>query len=95
MTINIQSVHFKASDDLQQHVQEKVGKLFEHNDKIVRADVTLFEDGGAPNNQYCEIRLIVPGNDHIAKKAAPTYEKAVHDTVDTLLKILRQQKKKI
>ncbi|MBK9336397.1 MAG: ribosome-associated translation inhibitor RaiA [Lewinellaceae bacterium] len=94
MNINIQSVHFKASDDLQAHVQEKVSKLFEHNDKIIRADVTLFEDGGAPDNQYCEIRLIVPGHDHLAKKGAGTYEKAVHDTVDALLGILRRQKKK-
>lgn len=94
MTINIQSVHFKASDELQDYVQEKVGKLFDHSDKIIRADVTLSEDGGGPENQFCEIRLIIPGHDHIAKKGAATYEKAVHGTVDTLLKILRQQKKK-
>lgn len=94
MTINIQSVHFKASEDLQNYVHEKVGKLFDHNDKIIRADVTLSEDGSGPANQFCEIRLVVPGHDHFAKKGAATYEKAVHDTVDTLLKVLRQQKKK-
>lgn len=93
MIINIQSVRFKASEDLQSHVQEKVQKLFDHNDKIIRADVTLFEDGGAPANQHCEIRLIVPGNDLIAKKASSTYEQAVVDTVDTLQKIMRRKKK--
>lgn len=93
MNINIQSVHFKASDDLQNHVQDKVRKLFDHNDKIIRADVTLFEDGNGHENQYCEIRLVIPGDDHIVKKAAPAYEKAVNESVDTLLKIMRRKKK--
>ena len=93
MTINIQSVHFKASQDLQDHVQEKVGKLFKHNARIIRADVTLFEDGNSHENQYCEIRLVVPGDDHIAKKGAATYEKAVLETVDALQTVLRRKKK--
>ncbi len=92
MTVNIQSIRFKASEKLQAHVQEKVQKLFDVNDKIIRADVTLFEDGGTPDNQYCEIKLAVPGRDHIAKKGAPTYEKAVVDVVSTLQKVLRQKK---
>lgn len=92
MTVNIQSLRFKASEKLQAHVQEKVQKLFDVNDKIIRADVTLYEDGGAPDKQYCEIKLSVPGHDHIAKKGAPTYEKAVVDAVNTLQKVLRQKK---
>lgn len=93
MNINIQSVHFKASQDLQDHVQEKVGKLFKHNDRIIRADVTLFEDGNSHDNQHCEIRLILPGDDHIAKKGAATYEKAVAETVEALQTIMRRKKK--
>ena len=93
MNINIQSVHFKASDQLHNHVFDKVEKLFEHNDKIIRADVTLFEDGNGHDNQYCEIKLIIPGYDHIAKKGAATYEQAVSETVDTLQKIMRRAKK--
>ena len=93
MNINIQSVHFKASQDLQDHVQEKVSKLFKYNDRILRADVTLFEDGNGHTNQYCEIRLVVPGDDHIAKKGAATYEKAVLETVDVLQTVLRRKKK--
>jgi putative sigma-54 modulation protein len=93
MNINIQSVHFKASEDLQNHVQDKLRKVFEHNNKIIRADVTLFEDGNGVTNQYCEIRLVIPGDDHIAKKGAVTYEKAVIDTVETLQKIMRRKKK--
>ncbi|MCC6460318.1 MAG: ribosome-associated translation inhibitor RaiA [Saprospiraceae bacterium] len=92
MNVNIQSVHFKASDDLKAHVENKVRKLFEQNDKIIRADVKLFEDGGMPDNQICEIKLVVPGNDHIVKKGAATYEQAVLDSVDALRQILRRKK---
>ncbi len=92
MNVNIQSIRFKASEKLQAHVQDKVQKLFDVNDKIISADVKLFEDGGAPDNQYCEIRLLIPGHDHIVKKGAPTYEKAVVDAVSTLQKVLRAKK---
>ncbi|MCB0533628.1 MAG: ribosome-associated translation inhibitor RaiA [Lewinellaceae bacterium] len=93
MNINIQSVHFKASDDLQKHIHEKLRKLFVHSDKIIRADVKLFEEGNGQTTQFCEIRLVIPGDDHIAKKGAETYEKAVLDTVDTLRKMIRRAKK--
>ncbi|TNE64841.1 MAG: 30S ribosomal protein S30 [Bacteroidetes bacterium] len=93
MNINIQSVHFKASDKLHNHVFDKVQKLFDHNEKIIRADVTLFEEGNGQPTQFCEIKLVIPGIDHIAKKGAATYEQAVSDTVDTLQKIMRRKKK--
>lgn len=92
MNINIQSIHFKASEQLKAHVEEKVQKLYDLNGKIIRADVTLFEDGNGPARQICEIKLVVPGNDHIAKKSAATYEQAVLETVDTLQKVLRRSK---
>lgn len=92
MNVNIQSIRFKASEKLQAHVDEKVRKLLDLNNRITRADVTLFEDGGAPANQHCEIKLSVPGNEHIVKKGAPTYEKAVTDAVTALQKVLRGKK---
>ena len=93
MNINVQSVHFKASDQLKNHIEEKVRKLSDHSDKILRAEVILFEDGGSPANQICEIKLAVPGNQHIVKKGAATYEQAVSDAVATLKKVLRERKK--
>ena len=92
MNITIQSVHFKASEKLQAHVQEKVRKLFDHNDKIVSAEVTLFEEGKSPASQFCEIKLVVPGNQHIAKKGASTYEQAVLEAVETLKQVLHRKK---
>ena len=92
MNINIQSVHFKASEKLQAHVQEKLQKLLDLNERITRAEVKLYEDGNGHSSQFCEIQLSVPGDILIAKKGAATYEQAVLDAVATLQKVLRQKK---
>ena len=94
MNINIQSVHFKASADLKAHVQDKMRKLFDQNGQIIRAEVTLYEDGSGPASQFCEIKLIVPGAPFFSKKGAATYEQAVTGTVATILKNMRRRKKK-
>jgi ribosomal subunit interface protein len=93
MDIRLKSVHFHASDNLKTYVNEKVGKLFEQNDKIMHADVTLHEEGNDPtNNKYCLIRLSIPGYDHIAEKHAENFEHAISEAVSTLQTIMRNKK---
>lgn len=93
MVINIKNLHFKADEPLQAYVQEKVGKLFGVNDRILRAEVTLSEENGV-NRCQCEIRLAMPGNDLIAKRSASTHKKAVYSAVSILSRRLRDQKKR-
>ncbi|MDQ6901780.1 MAG: HPF/RaiA family ribosome-associated protein [Bacteroidota bacterium] len=93
MKINLQSLHFKASDNLKEFVDEKVSKLSHFDDKIISADVTLFaDDGKSAENKVCEIRLVVPGYDDFVKKNGESYEAATLEAVDTLQKILRRKK---
>jgi ribosomal subunit interface protein len=93
MKINLQSLHFKASDHLQEFVNEKVGKLSHINDNIISAEVTLFkEEGQITDNNYCEIRLVVPGYDDFVKKNGESFEAATVEAVDALQKILRRKK---
>ena len=95
MKIILQSVHFKASPQLEGFVNDKVGKLFRHNSRIVRADVTLHEGAdGKPLNKYCEIRLLVRANDYFARKNSSSYEESVLNTVESLRKIIRRAKMK-
>ncbi len=95
MKINLQSVHFKASEQLKQFVDEKVGKLFHLDEKILSADVTLVaNDIKIQNNKTCEIRLIVPGYDDFVKKEAESFEEAVLSAVEILQKVLRRKKDK-
>ena len=95
MKINLQSLHFKASDNLKEFTEDKVGKLARLDDKIISADVTLFSDDGKNvDNKVCEIRLVVPGYDDFVKKNAESFEEAIMDAVDVLQKILRRKKDK-
>ena len=96
MKINLQSLHFKASDNLKEFVEDKVGKLSRFDDKIISADVTLFSDDGKNiDNKVCEIRLVVPGYDDFVKRNAESFEEAIADAVETLQKILRRKKDKV
>jgi len=95
MDIIIQSLGFKASDALQSFVKEKLSKVENDASKIARADVILHA-GAKPNSgdNYCEIRLEIPGNDLIVKKSNEVFETAVADAVDTLLQMMRKEKDK-
>jgi len=95
MKIIIQSVNFKASETLEYFVNEKVGKLFNLSDSIIRADVTLREGAsGDIENKCCEIRLVVPGNDHFVKKNSTGYEKSTMEAVEALQNILKKSMQK-
>ena len=92
MKINLQSVHFKASDALKSFVEEKVNKLGRFDSSIISAEVTLTEEGGGLENKTCDIQLVVPGNDNFVKKSAASFEEAVSDAVNTLQGILSAKK---
>ena len=94
MDIIIQSLGFKASDELERMIHEKLNKIT-GLDNIVRANVTLYiGSDGNPENNYCEIRLEVPGNDHFVKCSADVFERAVTEATDKLQKIIRVNKEK-
>lgn len=92
MKINLQTLHFKGSEELKNFVEEKVSKLAKFDSTIISAEVTLTEDGSALQNKTCDIRLIVPGNDDMVKKSASSFEEAISDAVNTLQTILTAKK---
>lgn len=95
MDIIIQSLGFKHSDNLEEYIREKLEKLTP-GDQIVRANVTLFQgpDRATPND-YCEIRLEVPGPDLFVKEQSAHFEQAVDECASKLQGILRKQKEKM
>lgn len=96
MNIIIQSVNFKASSALETFVREKISKLFNHCDNIIRADVVLRrKENGNLKNKLCLIRLIIPGYDHFVKVGSDVYEKSILQAVATLQKILRRNKTRL
>ncbi len=96
MNIIIKSVGFKAGNNLETFVIEKVKKLFRQCDDIIRARVILCkEESKNPENKLCEIRLEVPGNDHFVKKSSGDYRKSVLQSVVVLQEILRRNKTRL
>jgi putative sigma-54 modulation protein len=95
MDIIIQSLGFKAGEQLENYIREKLGKLTP-GDHIVRANVTLFlgPDRATPND-YCEIRLEVPGNDLFVKESSTDFEQAVDEAVNKLQSMVRKAKEKM
>lgn len=95
MDVIIQSLGFKAGEELENYIREKISKLTP-NDHIIRANVTLYlgADKNIPDT-FCEIRLEVPGNDLFVKESAKDdFEQAVDTTVNKLQGILRKAKEK-
>lgn len=95
MDIIIQSLGFKAGEELEGYVKEKLNKLTP-NENIVRANVTMYvgADKTTPDT-WCEIRLEVPGNDLFVKESAKDdFEQAVDSAVNKLQDILRKAKEK-
>lgn len=91
MDIIIQSLGFKAGETLEHYIKEKITAL--KSDNIVRANVTLFMGPDKnPENNYCEIRLEVPGNDHFVKKNSHYFETAVSGCVDVLTQMINKTK---
>src|SRR5919199_1907024 len=94
MDVIIQSLGFKASEALEDFVREKLNKLTP-GDRIVRANIILFQGPErATKNDYCEIRLEVPGNDLFVKESHPEFEQAIDEAVNKLQGMLRKAKKK-
>ena len=94
MDIIIQSLGFKAGEELEGYIKEKLGKL-SPNDQIIRANVTLFlGPDRTVQNTYCEIRLEVPGNDLFIKESSPDFEQSVDSAVNKLQGMLRKNKEK-
>lgn len=93
MNINIQSVHFKADQSLEQFITKKVEKLGKHLDSIIGCDVTLkLESPEKPNNKIVDIRLKIKGNDLIASKQCNTFEEATDLAADALKKQIDKSK---
>jgi ribosome-associated translation inhibitor RaiA len=96
MEIIINSVNFKPGTKLERFVREKVSKLFNKSDQIIRAKVVLRQvESRNPENKLCEIRLMIPGNDHFVRKCTDVYEKSVLLSVEVLQKIIRRRKNKV
>lgn len=95
MDIQIQSLHFDATEKLQAFVEKKVTKLSKYSDDIISADVTLkVTKPESSMNKDASIKLNVKNDDLFANKTAETFEEAVDLSIEALEKQLVKYKEK-
>lgn len=96
MQVNIQFVHAKRSEALEEQVKEKLGKLYNKYDWITNAAVFLKEEKHPESRDFhCEIRLSVPGPQIFAETHEVNFNKAINETVQDLGTQLEKKKDKM
>lgn len=95
MKIQIQSLHFDASESLEAFIQKKVSKLERFSDEIIHAEVILkVVKPEVSNNKEASIKLTVKSAELFANKVADSFEEAIDNSVEALEKQLIKQKEK-
>ena len=96
MDIKIQSIHFDATAQLQAFIEKKLNKLEKYCDEITSAEVVLkVVKPETSLNKEASIKLLVPRADDIySQKIADTFEEAIDNAIDALVKQLQKNKEK-
>ncbi|MCF0190569.1 MAG: ribosome-associated translation inhibitor RaiA [Marinilabiliaceae bacterium] len=93
MKIDIQSLHFDASQQLKEFANHKVSKLEHFFDGIISADVVLSLDkADNTENKVSKITLGVSGDVLVAEKQCKTFEEGIDLACDALRRQLQKYK---
>lgn len=95
MTINIQYVKMPTSEAMSEYVENKLQKLAEKYDWLIRADVSFkLENNVYGKGNICEMELSLPGPKIFATSKEATFEAAAKETISDLEKQLKKRKAK-
>ncbi len=93
MTIEIQYVKMPTSETMNTFVTEKLERLAEKYDWLIRAQVSFkMENDSTGEGKICEMELSAPGPRIFAKTNSNDFEKSVIETVQELDGQLRKKK---
>jgi putative sigma-54 modulation protein len=97
MNVHIQTVHFDADQKLTDHVKEKIGKLEQFHDRIIKVDVFLKLDNVVHNikDKIAEIRVHVPKADFFVKSVSKSFEASFDEAFDSLVNQIKRKKEKL
>ena len=95
MEIKIQSIHFDATDKLQEFIEKKVAKLEKTFEDIKTAEVQLkVVKPATSNNKETSLTVGVPGQTLFAEKTCDTFEEGIDLCVDSMKVQLTKFKEK-
>ena len=94
MDINVKTIKFDATDKLQEFIQKKVGKLDKYCNDIRKVEVSLkVVKPETAMNKEAAIRVFA-GSELFASKVCDTFEEAIDNCMDALLRQLQKNKEK-
>jgi len=86
--------HFDASTDLKNYALDSINKFEQFYDKIIACDIVLEPTQDDENPTKAEFNVKVPQVLLRASESAPTYEQAVNNAVDNIVRQIRKYKDK-
>ena len=95
MEVRIQSIHFDATEKLQQFIEKKVNKLERISDDLSTAEVILkVIKPETAENKETKITVLAPNTEFFASKVCDTFEEAVDLCVEALEKQIKKTKER-
>jgi putative sigma-54 modulation protein len=96
MKLEIQSIHFDATQALLDFIKKKADKLETFHDGIVGGEVFLkIEKNDNPkDNKSVEVKLNIPGSTLFAKEIGSSFEAAADEAFEALRRQLVKHKEK-
>lgn len=96
MTVKIQTVRFDADAKLIEYVKQRVQKLLNFHDKIMKVDVFLKLDNVVHNikDKVAEIKVHVPRQHLFVKQSSKSFEQSFDDAMESLITQLKRKKEK-
>ncbi|MCK5401047.1 MAG: ribosome-associated translation inhibitor RaiA [Flavobacteriaceae bacterium] len=96
MKVNTQSVNFVADQKLIDFIQQRMEKLNQYYDKVIKSDVFLkVENTSDKQNKIFEAKISVPGDSLVVKRVCKTFEEGADSAVDSLQRQLKKRKEKL
>ncbi len=97
MNVRIQTVHFDADQKLVTHVKEKIEKLQQFHDRIIKVDVFLKLDNVVHTikDKIAEIRVHIPKADFFVKSTSKSFEVSFDEAFDSLVIQIKRKKEKL
>ena len=96
MKVNTQSVNFNADQKLIDFIQQRMDKLDQYYDRVIKSDVFLkLENTSGKQNKIFEAIISVPGDSFIVKKVCKTFEEGADSAANSLGRQLRKRKEKL
>lgn len=95
MEIRIKSIHFDATEKLQEFINKKVEKLQKSYEDIQKVEVQLkVEKPAAALNKTTSLTVTAPGNTLFVEKTCDTFEEGVDLCLDAMMVQLTKFKEK-